>query len=89
MVGHHLRVILAGVFLVSSLGQMYYSMMLIPIMLTVVLDKSFVRNWPAWLAAYGFFTLDFWESAGGRTTGDCWSSPIPRSDGCCCCARCW
>ncbi|GAA1053011.1 glycosyltransferase family 87 protein [Dietzia natronolimnaea] len=56
-------VILAGVFLVSSLGQMYYSMMLIPIMLTVVLDKSFVRNWPAWLAAYGFFTLDFWESA--------------------------
>ncbi|MCT1712120.1 DUF2029 domain-containing protein [Dietzia cinnamea] len=55
-------VVLSGVFLVSTLGQMYYSMMLIPIMLTVVLDKSLVRNWPAWLAAYGFFTLDFWES---------------------------
>lgn len=55
-------VVLSGVFLVSTLGQMYYSMMLIPIMLTVVLDRSLVRNWPAWLAAYGFFTLDFWES---------------------------
>ena len=55
-------VVLAGVFLVSTLGQMYYSMMLIPIMLTVVLDKSLVRTWPAWLAAYCFFTLDFWES---------------------------
>lgn len=56
-------VVLTGVFLVSTLGQMYYSMMLIPLMLTVVVDKSLVRNWPAWLAAYGIFTLDFWESA--------------------------
>lgn len=55
-------VILTGVFLVSTLGQMYYSMMLIPLMLTVVLDKSLVRNWTAWLAAYAFLTLDFWES---------------------------
>lgn len=55
-------VVLTGVFLVSTLGQMYYSMMLIPIMLTVVLDKSLVRTWPAWLAAYGFLTPDFWES---------------------------
>ena len=56
-------VVLTGAFLVSTLGQMYYSMMLIPLMLTVVVDKSLVRNWPAWLAAYGIFTLDFWESA--------------------------
>ena len=55
-------VVLAGVFLVSSLGQMYYSMMLIPIMLTVVLDKSLVRTWPAWVAAYAFFFPDNWES---------------------------
>lgn len=55
-------VVLTGVFLVSTLGQMYYSMMLIPIMLTVISERSLVRNWPAWLAAYGFFTLDFWES---------------------------
>lgn len=55
-------VVLTGVFLVSTLGQMYYSMMLIPIMLTVVREHSFVRNWAAWLAAYAFFTLDFWES---------------------------
>lgn len=55
-------VILTGVFLVSSLGQMYYSMTLIPLLLTVVLDHSFVRNWVAWLAAYGCLTLDYWES---------------------------
>ncbi len=55
-------VVLTGVFLVSSLGQMYYSMMLIPIMLTVVLDRSLVRTWPAWLAAYAFFFPDIWES---------------------------
>ena len=55
-------VILSGVFLVSSLGQMYYSMMLIPTMMSVVLTGSPVRNWPAWLAAYGAFTMDFWES---------------------------
>lgn len=55
-------VILTGVFLVSSLGQKYYSMMLIPLLLTVVLSGSLVRNWAAWLAAYACFTLDFWES---------------------------
>lgn len=56
-------VLLGASFLLTSLGQMYYSMMLIPLMLTVVLDKSLVRNWPAWLAAYACFTMDFWESA--------------------------
>lgn len=55
-------VVLSGVFLVSTLGQKYYSMMLIPIILTVVLSNSFVRNWAAWLAVYAMFTLDFWES---------------------------
>lgn len=55
-------VVLSGVFLVSSLGQMYYSMMLIPIMMTVVLDRSLVRNWPAWVAAYAFLFPDIWES---------------------------
>lgn len=56
-------VILTAVFLVSTLGQMYYSMLLIPTMLTVVLSESLVRNAPAWIAAYGFFTMDNWESA--------------------------
>ena len=55
-------VILTGGFLVSTLGQMYYSMMLIPLMMTVVLDRSLVRTWPAWLAAYAFFFPDIWES---------------------------
>jgi len=56
-------VVMAGVFLVSTLGQMYYSMLLIPLLLTVVLEGSFVRNAFAWIAAYGFFTMDGWESS--------------------------
>lgn len=56
-------VVMAGVFLVSTLGQMYYSMVLIPLMLTVILKESFVRNAAAWIAAYGFFTMDAWDSS--------------------------
>ena len=55
-------VVLTAVFLVSTLGQMYYSMLLIPTMLTVIKAQSFVRNAPAWIAAYGFFTMDSWAS---------------------------
>lgn len=62
-------VILTAVFLISTLGQMYYSMMLIPTMLTVVLSQSFVRNAAAWIAAYGFLTMDNWESARWPTHG--------------------
>lgn len=55
-------VVMAAAFLVSSLGQMYYSMVLIPLMLTVILRESLVRNAASWIAAYGFFTMDMWES---------------------------
>ncbi|QBJ98294.1 DUF2029 domain-containing protein [Rhodococcus sp. ABRD24] len=55
-------VLLTASFLIGSLGQMYYSMMLFPLLMTVVLKNSVMRNWPAWLAAYGFLTLDNWES---------------------------
>ena len=65
-------VVLTGVFLVSSLGQAYYSMMLIPMMMSVVLVGSPVRTWAAWLAAYGFFTLDFWESTRWPSYGRTW-----------------
>jgi arabinofuranan 3-O-arabinosyltransferase len=55
----------AGVLLLWSwlalpLAQGYYSMMLFPFLMTVVLPNSLIRNWPAWLGIYGFMTLDRW-----------------------------
>ena len=47
-------------FLVLSLGQGYYSIVLFPFLMTVVLPNSVLRNWPAWLGIYGFMTLDKW-----------------------------
>ncbi|GAA1610315.1 arabinofuranan 3-O-arabinosyltransferase [Nocardia ninae] len=55
-------VLLAGSFLLLSLGQMYYSMMLFPFLMTVVLRNSVMRNWPAWLAVFGFMSYDKWLS---------------------------
>ncbi|MET0897464.1 MAG: arabinofuranan 3-O-arabinosyltransferase [Mycobacterium sp.] len=51
-------VVLTASYLVLSLGQGYYSMMLFPFVMTVVLQNSVIRNWPSWLAIYGFFTMD-------------------------------
>ena len=53
-------VLLLWSFLVSSLAQGYYSMMLFPFLMTVVLRNSVIRNWPAWLGIYGFLTMDRW-----------------------------
>ena len=53
-------VLLIASFLVLSLAQGYYSMMLFPFLMTVVLPNSVLRNWPAWLAIYGFMTMDRW-----------------------------
>lgn len=53
-------VLLLASFLVLSLGQGYYSMVLFPFLMTVVLPNSVLRNWPAWLGIYGFMTLDRW-----------------------------
>jgi arabinofuranan 3-O-arabinosyltransferase len=55
--------------LVLSLAQGYYSMMLFPFLMTVVLPNSVLRNWPAWLATYGFLTLDRWLMWRWPTTG--------------------
>jgi arabinofuranan 3-O-arabinosyltransferase len=46
--------------LVLALAQGYYSMMLFPFLMTVVLPNSVIRNWPAWLGVYGFLTMDKW-----------------------------
>jgi arabinofuranan 3-O-arabinosyltransferase len=62
-------VLLVASFLVLSLGQAYYSMMLFPFLMTVVLPNSVIRNWPAWLAVYGFMTMDKWLMWQWPTTG--------------------
>jgi arabinofuranan 3-O-arabinosyltransferase len=62
-------VLLIASFLVLSLGQGYYSMMLFPFLMTVVLPNSVIRNWPAWLAIYGFMSADKWLLGHWPTTG--------------------
>lgn len=53
-------VLLVTSWLVLSLGQGYYSIALFPFLMTVVLPNSVLRNWVAWLATYGFLTMDRW-----------------------------
>lgn len=55
-------VLLTASWLLLSLGQMYYSMMLFPFLMSVVLRNSVLRNWPAWLAVFGFMSYDKWLS---------------------------
>ncbi|NDK89397.1 DUF2029 domain-containing protein [Gordonia desulfuricans] len=55
-------VLLCTTFLVGSLGQGYYSMLLFPLLMTVLLPGSTMRNWPAWLGVYGCFTFDAFYS---------------------------
>src|SRR6202022_272016 len=62
-------VLLIASWLVLSLGQAYYSMMLFPFIMTVVLRRSVIRNWPAWLAIYGFLTADMWHMVHWPSTG--------------------
>jgi arabinofuranan 3-O-arabinosyltransferase len=62
-------VLLIATFLVTALGQGYYSMMLFPFLMTVVLRNSVLRNWPAWLGIYGFMTMDRWLLGHWPTTG--------------------
>ncbi|QRY54941.1 arabinofuranan 3-O-arabinosyltransferase [Mycolicibacterium septicum] len=62
-------VLLITSWLVLSLAQGYYSMMLFPFLMTVVLPNSVLRNWPAWLAVYGFMTMDRWLMWRWPTTG--------------------
>ncbi|MDL9936408.1 glycosyltransferase family 87 protein [Gordonia sp. ABSL1-1] len=55
-------VLLGTTFLVGALGQGYYSMLLFPLLMTVVLPGSPVRNWPAWLGVYGCMAFDSFYS---------------------------
>ena len=62
-------VLLITSFLVLSLGQGYYSMMLFPFLMTVALRNSVIRNWPAWVAIYGFMSVDKWLLGHWPSTG--------------------
>ncbi|MEZ0341368.1 arabinofuranan 3-O-arabinosyltransferase [Mycobacterium sp. pV006] len=62
-------VLLTTSWLVLSLGQGYYSIALFPFLMTVVLPNSVLRNWVAWLAIYGFLTMDRWLMYHWPTTG--------------------
>ncbi|PRQ10346.1 arabinofuranosyl transferase [Corynebacterium sp. 13CS0277] len=53
-------VLLAGVFFLSSLGQMYYSMLLFPMMFTVFSRRSIMHSAVAWIAAYLFLSPEHW-----------------------------
>ncbi|MEE3850515.1 glycosyltransferase family 87 protein [Gordonia sp. LSe1-13] len=55
-------ILLATQFLVGALGQGYYSMLLFPLLMTVFLPGSTMRNWPAWLGVYGCMTFDAYYS---------------------------
>lgn len=62
-------VLLTGVFLVSTLGQMYYSMMLLPMIFTVFCSRSVMHNAVAWAGVFccmapDSWTSDRWESVG-------------------------
>ncbi|WP_246011625.1 glycosyltransferase family 87 protein [Nocardia mexicana] len=62
-------VLLTTEFVWTSLGQQYYSMMLFPFLMSVVLRNSVLRNWPAWLAIFGFMTYDKWLLDHWQSTG--------------------
>lgn len=54
--------LLTGVFVLSSLGQQYYSMMLFPMVFTLLLRTSVFHLAPAWLAAFLFLAPVDWHS---------------------------
>ncbi|WP_240497989.1 glycosyltransferase family 87 protein [Williamsia sp. 1135] len=55
-------VLLGTSFLVLSLGQGYYSMLLFPLLMTVLLPGSVMKAWPAWLGVYGCLSFDTFAS---------------------------
>lgn len=62
-------ILLTASWLVGSLGQGYYSMLLFPMLMTVVYRSSMVGTWPVWVAVYGFLSYDNWLSGRWLATG--------------------
>ncbi|WP_024805918.1 glycosyltransferase family 87 protein [Nocardia sp. BMG51109] len=61
--------LLTAEFVLTALGQQYYSMLLFPFLMSVALRNSVLRNWPAWLAIFGFMTYDKWLLDHWQSTG--------------------
>lgn len=72
-------VLLAGVCLLSSLGQAYYSMMLFPALFTVFLPDSPLRSWPAWLGAALCLSPLSWSSSLHPLTGSWLNTFLPTA----------
>ncbi|MDR7329478.1 glycosyltransferase family 87 protein [Corynebacterium guangdongense] len=72
--------LLTGVFVMSSLGQQYYSMMLFPMILTVATRLSVFHVWPAWLAAFLFLWPGDWHSVHAPDAGR-WASYFTATAG--------
>ncbi|MDQ4020072.1 MAG: DUF2029 domain-containing protein [Actinomycetota bacterium] len=54
--------LMLGTFLVATLSEMYWSVLLLPLILSVCRPSSPMHTWPAWLAVYLFATLDIWAA---------------------------
>jgi len=54
--------LMTGVFFLSSLGQMYYSMMIFPMIFTVLQRTSVFHTFTAWIAAFLFLTPESFHS---------------------------
>ena len=72
-------VLLAGVCLLSSLGQAYYSMMLFPALFTVLHPDSPLRSWPAWLGAALCLSPLNWSSPLHPLTGSWLNTFLPTA----------
>lgn len=72
-------VLLAGVCLLSSLGQAYYSMMLFPALFTVFHPDSPLRSWPAWLGAALCLSPLSWSSPLHPLTGSWLNTFLPTA----------
>lgn len=54
-------ILLTGVFLVSSLGQMYYSMLILPMFFTVLCRRSVMHTGVIWFGVYFCLSFDNWK----------------------------
>lgn len=72
-------VLLTGVFLLSSLGQAYYSMMLFPMLFTAVLRVSLFHNPMAWAGALLCLSPLRWELSQQPLAGSWISTFLPTA----------
>lgn len=55
-------ILFVGVFLLSSLGQQYYSILVFPTLFTVLLRRSILHAWPTVFATVAFLAPMNWEN---------------------------